>query len=109
MFPFLSVFLKSINNKMNNVVVLIPPAIDAGEPPTNIKNPDKTCDTGFSAAWSIVVNPAVLVVMLWKNALTILSPVLKPPSVFGLFHSKIINKPAPTKIKMPVTHNTTLV
>ena len=53
---------------MPKVTVLIPPAVDAGEPPINIKIMVSSLDASVKALVSIVLNPAVLGVTDWKKS-----------------------------------------
>ena len=46
-----------------NVTVFIPPAVLAGEPPTNIRQTDNNLDTEVNSFCGIVANPAVLSVV----------------------------------------------
>ena len=65
-----------INKSTTNVVVLIPPAVEAGLPPINISKQD-SIKLGFvKVDWLKVAKPAVLVVTLWKKQLTILLKVV---------------------------------
>ena len=92
--------IQSIN--ITKVVVFIPPAVDAGLPPINIRRLVAILLCGVSDAWSKVEKPAVLGVILWKIEFIILSQVLIFPIVFGLFHSSTANNIAPPKIRTEV-------
>ena len=56
------------------MVVLIPPAVEAGLPPINIKKQVNTVLAVVKFPISKVENPAVRVVVLKKSTLTIFSP-----------------------------------
>ena len=49
------------------VTVFIPPAVPTGEPPINIKMTDIAADAFVKFSCGIDANPAVLVVIDWKN------------------------------------------
>ena len=79
------------------VVVLIPPAVEIGEPPINIK----TQDTAFPAverlSWLYVTNPAVRHVTDWKQA---------SKNVIGF---SLLKHSVQTKIKIPETNKIPVV
>ena len=84
----------------NIVVVFIPPAVLAGDPPINIKKTVKIVEDSVNPVWFIEENPAVLVVTDWKNEFVILSKKLKFFKVFELEYSKMKNAIVP-KISNP--------
>ena len=60
----------NINNNITKiVVVLTPPAVEVGDPPININSIVVNLLMLVSEDWSSAAIPAVLVVILWKNAL----------------------------------------
>lgn len=94
---------------MKNVVVFMPPPVELGDAPINMSIIVVILLIGVSEAWSIVENPAVLLVVLWKNAFIIFSPKGILPSVFGLFHSAIRNRIKPNSSRILVIINTIFV
>ena len=57
-----------IASTMKNVVVLMPPPVEAGEAPTYMRNIVKNFDGSVSVAWFTVSNPAVRGVTDWNSA-----------------------------------------
>ena len=65
-----------LTKRMNIVVVLIPPAVEPGEPPINICIIVSTFDALVRLAVSTVLNPAVLAVVAENSEAGILSPIV---------------------------------
>ena len=57
----------AVANKTTIVIVFTPPAVPTGEPPMNIKIKQTIADAFVKFSCGIVANPAVLVVIDWKN------------------------------------------
>ena len=74
------------NIMMPNVVVLIPPAVEPGEPPINIKIMVMKRVGIVKPFKSNVLYPAVLGVTEAKNDATTFWPKVKSPIVFGLLY-----------------------
>jgi len=88
-----------------NVVVLIPPAVEPGDPPTYIRNMKKTIIEVGSNDRSTELKPAVRLTTDWKKAASILRPHESPwmASLWGA----IRNTNIPARIRMPEVSNTT--
>lgn len=89
------------------VVVLIPPAVEPGLPPMNIKIIVSNLLAGDNAAVSIVLKPAVLGVTAQKSEVIILSPKLMPENVEP--PSKIKKLAEPPTIRKAVVIRTIFV
>ena len=89
------------------VVVLIPPAIDPGEPPINIKNIIIKRVLPLNAPISILLKPAVLHEIEWNSDDIIFFEVEKFWSVW--LHSSIKKTRVPKIIRTPVTIRTIFV
>ena len=61
------------SERIANVVVFIPPAVDPGDPPISISMIVRISPAPLSVFWSAVLNPAVLVVTDWNRDYRILS------------------------------------
>ena len=64
----------TLANRTAIVVVFIPPAVEPGEPPINIKIVIIDCPVSLMEVRSAVLNPAVLGVTAWKKDSSTLSP-----------------------------------
>ena len=73
--------------KIVKVVVLIPPPVEPGDAPMNIRMMMKNCVACRSEAISSVLAPAVLGVTDWKKEANILPPQSREPSVIVLENS----------------------
>ncbi|MNN40964.1 hypothetical protein D3C81_1550560 [compost metagenome] len=91
-----------------NVVVLIPPPVELGEAPINIKMIIKNCVACRRAPISREFAPAVLGVTDWKKEPQIFPPQLSGSKVLELENSNINMTNAPIRIKEPVIDRTTL-
>ena len=91
-----------------NVVVLIPPAVDPGDAPMNIRIMIKKRPLSVSAARSIVLNPAVLALTDWNEDAAICSDKVRP-SKEAVPCSKRNKRTEPLMIKNAVTVRTSFV
>ncbi len=89
----------TVNIIIARVVVLIPPAVDPGDPPINIYIIVITFPDPDIAVVEILLNPAVLGVTAEKYELTSLSPKLILDIVPGLLHSATKKSTVPITIK----------
>ena len=89
------------------VVVFIPPAVEPGEPPMNIRKTVRILLAGASAAVSVEFIPAVLAVTESKTALSRLSP--KPRPEFVKLRSNIKKSMHGITSNIAVTVRTILV
>ena len=71
------------------VVVLIPPAVPTGEPPTSIIAMEITDVVSRKFSCGTLAKPAVLVVTDWKKENVIFSNILASPTVAVLSNSKM--------------------
>src|SRR5699024_248151 len=97
-----------VSTTIPKVAVLIPPAVDPGDPPTNINNIVKNFPAKVISAVETELNPAVLVVAEAKNALVNLSPKLIYLRVLGLLYSNTNIRIAPPIKRIAVIIITTL-
>jgi len=93
---------------MPNVVVLMPPPVDSGDAPMNMRTMNKNTVPGARFANETVLKPAVLGVIPWKRATVALSTRLSPASS-GEVHSRAKKASIPTTISDPDTRTTILV
>ena len=91
-----------------NVVVLIPPAHEPGDPPMNMRNMTSKSAALLRLAWLIVAKPAVRQVTDSKNALQILSPREKEAKP-GLRQPSRKSIAAPPSTSQQVTPRTSLL
>ena len=89
------------------MVVLIPPAVDPGLPPINMRNMVSILLLSVSAAVSTVLNPAVLAVTEPNKELSTFPWVDIPSSVFWL--SNRYRSAAPPITRIAVVTSTILV
>src|SRR5690606_17964918 len=89
------------------VVVLIPPPVDPGDAPINIKTKKRNWVGAVSKSTDTVLNPADLVVADWKNAASKRSPAAMDPSVSGFPLSRSHTIDTPNRVKIPLTVKTT--
>ena len=86
--PFTTLSMSSVNTA--TVVVFMPPPVDAGDAPIIISMLLNSLEPSLNRERSKELKPAVRIVTDWKKAFSAFSPVVKPPSVPGPFHSTSI-------------------
>ena len=74
----------AVSKRTATVVVLIPPAVPAGEPPMIISMLASSFEPFVRPDWDILANPAVLVVTDWKKAAWNFPAAFNVPIVAGL-------------------------
>ena len=90
------------------VVVLMPPAVEPGLPPMNIKTIASMPPAPERVPEETVLKPAVRGHIDITRAARILVPTLWLPMLAGLFHSKAINSAQPAMMRLAVVVKTTL-
>ena len=85
------------------VVTLMPPAVDAEPPPTNMSIDAASIEDPFRSPMSTTLKPPERVMAERKNAWNVVSPASMDPKVFGLSNSRSRNTAA------PMTKSTTVV
>ena len=93
--------LNTVASKTTNVVVLIPPPVEAEDAPINIKSMVNTCVILLSPPMLIEAYPAVRADADWKKAAFIFSPQFKCDMVLSHSHNKIT--------PVPITSNVAVV
>ena len=91
------------------VVTLMPPAVEAGPAPMNIRVVITSRVGSFMPPMSTVLKPAVLGVTPWNQPARILSNVSSGPSVAGFVHSKVMTTSGPNTSSAAVTSRVILV
>ena len=91
------------------VVVLMPPPVEAGEPPINIKNIMKSSVGSVSAFMSSMEKPEVRDMEAMNRLAIIFSRILYGASVPSLPYSRMKMKTVPIRIKMAVVASTIFV
>ena len=91
------------------VVVLIPPAVPAGEPPINIRIQPSSRELSVSPDWDTDANPAVRVVTDWNAEASTFSGTLKSAMVSGLLNSSRKYPSVPPRIRTAVMTRTILL
>src|SRR5690606_30820010 len=86
-----------------SVVTLMPPAVDAEPPPTNMSIEPTTSDEPCRSSIGITENPPERVIADRKNVWKVVSQASSPPKVRGLSYSSRRNTSA------PATKSTTVV
>ena len=92
-----------------SVVTLIPPAVDADPPPTNISASWMSQLDCVMAPTSTVLNPPERGMIPAKRAASSFSPKLSGPNVPGLVHSSTSSSSAPTTSSAPLVTSVSLL
>ena len=93
---------RTVRTSIAAVVVLIPPAVPAGEPPTNIRIHPISLELSSSPACDTVAYPAVLVVTDWNIDAMIFWNTFISFIVAGFSNSIIKKHSVPKRIKLIV-------
>ena len=80
-----------------SVVTLMPPAVDADPPPTNMSIDPTMSDEPWTSPMSTTENPPERVIAERKNDWKIVSHAFMLPNVSGLSYSRVRNAAAPAK------------
>ena len=99
----------TVSASIANVVVLIPPAVPAGEPPINIRIHPSSLELSVSPDWETDANPAVRVVTDWNAEASTFSGTLKSFIVSGLLNSNRKYPTVPKTIRNAVIVSTILL
>src|SRR5699024_4951571 len=91
------------------VVTLMPPAVEADPPPTNIRASVSSIVVAVEDSMSTIANPPERIMVEAKKALPIFSHQGAPPTVAGFVHSNAAHAAAPSTSRMMVVYRVSLV
>ena len=99
----------TVRKSIAAVVVLIPPAVPAGDPPINIRIHPSSLELSVSPDCDTDANPAVRVVTDWNADASTFSGTLRSPIVSGLLNSRRKYPNVPKRIRNAVIDRTILL